>query len=447
VSDVEVSTADITGKANLASPTFTGTPAAPTASSGTNTTQLATTAFVTAAIPSPVDISGKANISSPTFTGTPAAPTAGNGTNTTQIATTAFVTTAVAAGGGTPDLSQADVNIHGLTVGQGSGNGADNATSTTVGYQALQANTSGGYNVAVGYQSLYSNTTAYRNVGVGYQSLYSATTGRENVAVGHEALYSNTTGFEQVAIGYRALYSDPGNGYNVAVGTGAMLNNNGGQLNVAVGQRALYNNTTGSNNVVIGRKAAYQSTTGTKNVVVGYQAMDANSTGSANVCIGQQAGSNISTGSGNIVIGELNSSGTFSPMSTVGSNNNRIHLGHSSIGIAYVQVAWSIASDKRDKMNFAPVPHGLDFVNQLKPTAFQYKLDRNTETPNGNVRYGFIAQDILALEGDNPVVIDNEDANRLKYTGENLIPVLVNAVQELTAKVKHLEDEIKTLKG
>jgi len=37
-------------KAPLASPTFTGTPAAPTAAGGTNTTQLATTAFVTAAI-------------------------------------------------------------------------------------------------------------------------------------------------------------------------------------------------------------------------------------------------------------------------------------------------------------------------------------------------------------------------------------------------------------
>lgn len=36
-------------KADLASPTFTGTPAAPTASPGTNTTQLATTAFVQAA--------------------------------------------------------------------------------------------------------------------------------------------------------------------------------------------------------------------------------------------------------------------------------------------------------------------------------------------------------------------------------------------------------------
>jgi len=45
---VNISTA-IATKADLASPTFTGTPVAPTASSGTNTTQLATTAFVTAA--------------------------------------------------------------------------------------------------------------------------------------------------------------------------------------------------------------------------------------------------------------------------------------------------------------------------------------------------------------------------------------------------------------
>lgn len=42
-------------------------------------------------------ISSKANINSPTFTGTPAGPTASAGTNTTQIATTAFVTAALSA--------------------------------------------------------------------------------------------------------------------------------------------------------------------------------------------------------------------------------------------------------------------------------------------------------------------------------------------------------------
>jgi hypothetical protein len=72
-------------KAPLASPTFTGTPAAPTAAAATSTTQLATTAFVTTAD------NLKAPLASPTFTGTPAAPTAAALTNTTQIATTAYV--------------------------------------------------------------------------------------------------------------------------------------------------------------------------------------------------------------------------------------------------------------------------------------------------------------------------------------------------------------------
>jgi hypothetical protein len=102
----------------LASPTFTGTPAAPTAIAGTNTTQLATTAFVTTAastkaniasptftgtvtIPAGASISGYlttstaastyAPLASPTFTGTPVAPTAATATNSTQIATTAYV--------------------------------------------------------------------------------------------------------------------------------------------------------------------------------------------------------------------------------------------------------------------------------------------------------------------------------------------------------------------
>lgn len=102
--------------APLASPTFTGTPAAPTPAANTNTTQIATTAFVLGQLNStaatiamngaqaagtstlsaradhvhPSDTS-KANLASPTFTGTPAAPTAAANTNTTQLATTAFV--------------------------------------------------------------------------------------------------------------------------------------------------------------------------------------------------------------------------------------------------------------------------------------------------------------------------------------------------------------------
>ena len=116
-----VSTAQQTAldlKANLASPTFTGTPTLPTGTIATtqtaadSTTKVATTAFVTTAdnlkaniasptftgtvtIPSGASISGFAPLASPALTGTPTAPTATANTNTTQVATTAFVTTAL----------------------------------------------------------------------------------------------------------------------------------------------------------------------------------------------------------------------------------------------------------------------------------------------------------------------------------------------------------------
>ena len=106
------------GGAPIASPTFTGIPAAPTAAPGTTTTQLATTAFVTAAVTagavvsfnsrtgavtlqaSDVSAVGGALLASPTFTGVPAAPTAAPGTSTGQLATTAFVAAALAGGAG-----------------------------------------------------------------------------------------------------------------------------------------------------------------------------------------------------------------------------------------------------------------------------------------------------------------------------------------------------------
>ena len=55
------------------------------------------TPYTNGYITSTVDLSTKADINSPTFTGTPIAPTATPGTNTTQICTTAFTSAAIAA--------------------------------------------------------------------------------------------------------------------------------------------------------------------------------------------------------------------------------------------------------------------------------------------------------------------------------------------------------------
>ncbi|WP_295512733.1 head decoration protein [uncultured Sulfitobacter sp.] len=142
----------LAAKAPLASPALTGSPTAPTAVAGTNSTQIATTAFVNEAIAgfgagdmaksiydtdndgkvdaaevadaapwsgitgkptsftpsshghSIAQVTGlqtaldaKAPLVSPALTGSPTAPTATTGTNTTQIATTAFVAAAFGA--------------------------------------------------------------------------------------------------------------------------------------------------------------------------------------------------------------------------------------------------------------------------------------------------------------------------------------------------------------
>jgi hypothetical protein len=96
-------------RAPLASPALTGTPTAPTAAAGTNTTQLATTAFV-AAVKTQLDAADalRAPLASPALTGTPTAPTAAAGTNTTQLATTGFVRAAIAA------ISTATERLRGL---------------------------------------------------------------------------------------------------------------------------------------------------------------------------------------------------------------------------------------------------------------------------------------------------------------------------------------------
>ena len=91
-------------KAPLASPTFTGTVTIPSGASISGFAPLASPTFTgTVTIPSGASISGFAPLASPSLTGTPLAPTATALTNTTQVATTAYVDAAVSAGVATVD--------------------------------------------------------------------------------------------------------------------------------------------------------------------------------------------------------------------------------------------------------------------------------------------------------------------------------------------------------
>ena len=331
------------------------------------------------------------------------------------------------------------ITITGAFALRGSYGGGAISSNFAAGDGALVSNTTGSNNTASGVNALYSNTTGYYNTASGYAALYKNTTGFENTASGVSALYNNTTGSYNTASGMNALSGNTTGIFNTASGRYALFSNTTGSGNAASGMNALYSNTTGSNNTASGESALFSNTTGSGNAASGEQALVSNTTGIYNTASGYAALYNNTTGSGNSAFNPLNSAGAYAPVFNPTTQNDRFCMGSTGVTNAYIQVAWTVVSDARDKTNFAPVPHGLDFVNQLQPTAYQFKEDRETDVATGIVRYGFKAQDVLALEGDSPVIIDNEDLDKLRFNESSLIPVLVNAIKELTARLQILE--------
>ena len=103
------------------------------------------------------------------------------------------------------------------------------------------------------------------------------------------------------------------------------------------------------------------------------------------------------------------------------------------------------ASDSRLKKNIESLPNGLNLIKELRPVSFNWIdgfCDEEKET-----LYGFIAQEVETVDtnliekfGDGTVNVGElkvEGALRVKE--KQIIPLLVKAVQELSARVEELE--------
>ena len=346
------------------------------------------------------------------------------------------------------------------------------AGNTVLGYHALKDNTTGNANVAIGQQALTSSTDAAYSVAIGHEAGYGVTTGDFNVVIGDRAGRVLAAGAENTLIGAQTGYDLTGGNYNTCIGfknlfaatSGefntsmgfAALNQSTTSENAAFGAYAMHYSTSAQNGAAFGFKALFSQTTAEGNTAFGFQCMEAVSTGAKNTAVGRSAGDSINTGSEHTMLGyqagdELTTgsnciaigyaAGSGSSPRQMTTNSNEIVIGNNSIVGAYVRVAWTTGSDKRDKINFGDVPHGLDFVNKLKPTSYDLRKERDSDETIGERKYGFIAQEILELEGDNPVIIDNSDENKLALQDSNLIPILVNAIQELKAEIELLKNK------
>jgi hypothetical protein len=312
---ITANTSDILLKAPLASPTFTGTPTAPTPATSDNSTKVATTEYVknsivaaNAGLSSIGAISGTSNAKGATISGT-----------TELILTPADASNGGVVTNGTQTFAGAktfsnDMTVREILFGYGTYNKTNNIA---IGRLALNNNTSdynvaignsansqaasnsGGYNVALGYQAMRFPNSRY-NVAIGSQSFYSSaapSSGDNNVAVGYQALYNPGTGANNTVLGYQSLY-------------------NGGANNSILGAKALYNAAGASNNVAVGDNAGLLFGSGSGTALT-------SSTQSIFIGSGVRAGTNTSTNE--IAIG----------YNVVGNGSNTVTIGNNSITANY----------------------------------------------------------------------------------------------------------------
>lgn len=321
------------------------------------------------------------------------------------------------------NLKAGRINLNGQTVfGLEAANVNTSTNITAVGYNALNANTTGDLNTAIGNGSMFKNNTGYSNSAVGAMSLLNNTIGYGNVAIGAEVLFNNTSGY-----------------YNTASGYLSMRANTTGRENTANGANALNAVTIGSFNSAQGSTALLLSTSGSYNTANGYDALSVNLTGSNNTGIG--AGANVSTNN----LNNATAIGFFA----IANASNKVRVGNTTVTVCEVPVAWTVASDKTLKTNVKQNVPGLDFIKKLEPVTYQYKA-HGEDAPRFT---GLMAQDVdkilTDLKYDSIIVTKpNDDGTGswgIKYA--ELTMPLIKAVQEQQQIIEEMKKEIEILKN
>ncbi|MBN1339818.1 MAG: tail fiber domain-containing protein [Bacteroidales bacterium] len=110
----------------------------------------------------------------------------------------------------------------------------------------------------------------------------------------------------------------------------------------------------------------------------------------------------------------------------LGSNSNRWISVHAVNGTIQT-------SDRRLKNDIETLSYGLDQVNQLQPVTYRWK-DGNDKS----VHVGLIAQEVQKII---PEAVDSSDPDRLGLNYSELVPVLIQAIQELSDQVKVLHEQ------
>ena len=379
-----------------------------------------------------------------------------------------------------------------LRTGIGGGGGGGSGASVNVPAHSILFSSSG-TDICGNSNLTYNGTIKMNNVD--YKTIKDAS---DNIGL---FIGTTSTTKPDIVVG-NSIHFNTGNsqGNNVVIGNSNFNNYDGGIQNVLlIGYDNINNssdsytklliygarNATPINDMIIG----YDNTSDGNNITIG-----SNNTVyySNHIIIGDSNGPN--GGNNNIIIGKNNTI-TSDNLNILGSNNTNNYTNSSIIGnnatcpgsdvIQLGDVSSTIfcyaltqTSDIRDKTDIVDIPIGVDFINKLKPKFYRWNYRDNylqrdasnnlildsSKNPIMNiqdgskkrVRYhaGLISQDVKQTMDDLSVdfgvyqdylVNGGKDVKTLCYT--EFIPVLIKAVQELSAKNTELENRIRILEN
>ena len=294
--------------------------------------------------------------------------------------------------------------------------------NTCVGYDAGDTIYSIDYNVCVGYGS---DTGWSNNTVVG---ALARAVGNNGVIIGRSVGVSQySTNDYCNLIGYYAGYDMDGGDHNTYIGYYAGYSGGSSHRNTALGNYALYGIGSGADNIAIGYEAHRNVSSGGQNITIGYQANVNNGTGNNNITIGYSANSSSTTASNEITLGNPAATALRCNLTSITS-----------------------LSDERDKTAIEDLSYGLNFINDMRPVQFTW--NRRDGTFGSKKDMGFIAQDLMDVEIEHSSatrtrLVYSENPERLEADAMRTYPILVKAVQELSAKVDALEARIATLEG
>ena len=387
--------------------------------------------------------------------------------------------------------SEITTGIQNTLIGGLAGDAINTANNNiAIGYLALTTETSGSNNIAIGVTALQQSNGGTYNIAIGRDAGQSVTTGVNNILIGGSSGDAITTGSNNVAVGSNTLSADDAGGRSVAIGANALAGQNGGTLNVyniGIGYNAGAAITSATQTTLIGGLAGDAINTGEFNTAVGYNALSTATTAGRNVAMGWSSlrnangsgsrynsafgfssGENITSGVQNTIVGGL--AGTtivdgdnltvlgYNAEPSAANATDEVTLGDSGVSTLRCAVTTITAiSDERDKTNIEELPYGLDFVDSLKPKKFvwdhrpEIKKEVDAEGNETEVEFyssrkgskdiGFIAQELDQIDDEYTRLVYKSNPDKLEASYGRLIPILVKAIQELSAEVKMLKNK------